>query len=172
MSIRDLQQLLAPPTAPVDVPTDRQWSDTEAALGVALPSDYRDYLNTYGSGRIGDFLDIFNPASPRSWDGLLARLDQQRPVFESMQGGRHPLSYGLHPARPGLLPLGQTDNGDMLFYLINGEAEGWKVAFFESRGADVVVFDAGLTAFLVAGLRHEMDVFPDSVSTTFTPVKP
>jgi hypothetical protein len=142
------------------VPSEEDWQRAEAALGIRLPSDYKHYLSTYGSGRVDGFLDIFNPAATEQWENLLARLAEQRDVFADMQRGSHPIRYDLFPASPGLLPIGQTDNGDMVFYLADGDAETWTIALLPARGRDVQVYPGSLSAFLVAAIRHQVEGFP------------
>jgi len=165
MTIRDLTKLIAPPAQPVNAPTPADWTRAEAVLGTSLPSDYKDFLATYGEGRVGDFLDVFLPEARNEWHDLETALDQERQVFAERQ---FPLRYALYPARPGLLPIGQTDNGDMLFYLVEGDAESWKIAFYKSRGEGVEVFDGGLSAFLVSAFRGETSAFPHGVALSFT----
>lgn len=169
MSLDELRQHLPPPSRPTYVPDATDWRAAEDALGTALPTDYKEFLRAYGSGRVNDFLAIASPGFPHRWGNLLAALEDQREVFAMT---RHPVRYGLHPDRPGLLPIGGTDNGDTIFYLVDGEPDHWKIAVLPSRGRDVVVFDRGLTSFLAATMSRELDVFPEDFaepSPNFTP---
>jgi hypothetical protein len=70
-SITALTSLVTPPTQPSDVGQLAQWPQVEAELGIALPSDYKAFLATYGSGSFNDFMIIFNPFSPSPHDNLL-----------------------------------------------------------------------------------------------------
>jgi hypothetical protein len=169
MTTLELQRLMPAPARAALVPTDRDWQEAERALGITLPSDYRDFLCAYGSGRVDDFLEIFNPASPHEYNNLVECWKQQREVFEYMQKGGMPLSFDLFPATPGLLPIGQTDNGDTIFYVVRGEPAAWAIAVLESRGRDVKVFEMSLTSFLVAGLKHQVDALPDGLAAVFVP---
>lgn len=172
MTTDELRLLLPPPTAPASVPAPSDWQRAETSLGTRLPADYKDFLATYGSGRIDDFLEIANPASRTEHNELIHFWRDQQPVFDYMARGGSALRYDLHPAVPGLLPLGITDNGDTIFYVTSGDADEWKIGVLESRGNDVVVFDGGLTSFLCAALRHEVDAFPRNFprpAPTFVP---
>jgi len=170
MSLSELEQVLPVPKHPVQVPSAEDIRSAEEALGLRLPQDYKDYIRTYGSGKIDDFLWILLPGSPNPYGDLITVWKEQKPIFEHMQKGEAPLSYDLHPATPGLLPIGQTDNGDTLFYVCEGPAETWRMAVLVSRDDDVEVFDLGLTSFLAAALRHELDVLPEDLRGEFLPI--
>lgn len=170
MSTTELRTLLTPPLVPEHVPTEDGWNYAEQTLGTELPLDYKEFLEVYGSGKIDDFLWVLNPASPNPYGNLITCWRDQQGVFEHMQNGSAPLRYELHPASPGLLPLGQTDNGDTMFYLCNGKPSDWKIAWLPSRDEDVQVFDMGLTEFLVAAMRHELDVLPNDLAADFLPI--
>lgn len=174
MSLAELRKLLPPPADPVDVPDVDAWRHTEEKLGTSLPSDYKQFLASYGTGRVDDFLDVFLPSSPESWNNLLDCLEAQRDTFDEIQRGGHPLSYGLLPAKPGLLPVGQTDNGDTIFYIVDGKPDAWKIAILSLRGRDVEVFDGGLVEFLIAAIRHQVAAFPKDFArptAAFTPAE-
>lgn len=141
MSINDLTSLIPPPAQPRNVPTDVHWSRVEAGRGVRLPVDYKEFLSTYGEGRVGEFVDIFVPEARKEWHDLRTALEQERQVFAER---RYPLRYDL-----------------------DGEVDSWKVAFYESRGEDVEVFNGGLTAFLCEAFRGGIHGFPEGVARSF-----
>ncbi|MBA3465168.1 MAG: SMI1/KNR4 family protein [Deltaproteobacteria bacterium] len=167
MSVEELQRMMPAPREPVFVPCERDWKDAEAALGTRLPSDYKAFLGAYGSGRVSQFLEIFNPASPHEYNNLVACWKKQVPIFEYIQSHGTQVSLNLHPAKPGLLPIGQTDNGDMIFFVTGGPPDDWRVAVLISRAQDVEIFDLRLTEFLTSGLRHEIDALPDDLERVF-----
>jgi len=51
---------------PADQPADAKgdWSTIERILGTGLPADFRELIETYGSGTFGGSLRLFNP---RPW---------------------------------------------------------------------------------------------------------
>jgi hypothetical protein len=169
MSITELRILLPTPSAPEQVPTEDDWHNAEQTLGTELPLDYKEFLDAYGSGKIDDFLWVLMPADPNPYGNLITYWREQKAVFEVMQKGCAPLPFDLHPASPGLLPLGQTDNGDTMFYLCIGMPNDWRIAWLPSRG-DLQVFELGLTAFLAAAMRHELDVLPNDLAAHFLPI--
>jgi hypothetical protein len=82
----DLRRILTPPSRPKDTGVPAQWSAAETALGIIYPSDFKEYVATYGSGTIGAVITVLNPISvdwtaapafdalPKSLDTLLAGL--------------------------------------------------------------------------------------------------
>jgi hypothetical protein len=63
LNLKDLIGLAPPPGSPVDTGSPDQWGEVERALGMPLPSDYKQFINVYGDGEFGDFLYVFNPFS-------------------------------------------------------------------------------------------------------------
>ncbi|EOC0042147.1 SMI1/KNR4 family protein, partial [Cronobacter turicensis] len=61
MMINKLTQLLPPPASPSDSGKGKTWPLIAGSIN--FPSDYVDFINTYGSGRIAEFIVIFNPFS-------------------------------------------------------------------------------------------------------------
>jgi hypothetical protein len=53
--LRALAQHLPPPPAPLEVPTKAAWAAAERALA-PLPEDYKEFVETYGTGSIDGFL--------------------------------------------------------------------------------------------------------------------
>jgi len=57
--------------------------------------------------------------------------------------------YPIYPELGGLLPWGITDNGDVMFWIANGEPDSWKIVVHESRGTMYEMFETTLTNFLI-----------------------
>jgi hypothetical protein len=97
------------------------WAEVEAALGTGLPSDFKSFTELYGSGKVDDFLYLFNPFTAGQDGNLLAEKDR---VLESYRQTRARFPERLPlPAFPnpgGVLPLGRTDNGDELYWVTTG----------------------------------------------------
>lgn len=56
----------------------------EARLGMVLPDDYKDFLREYGSGRVGQFLWIFNPFSKNENLNLERQVRLQAAVLREL----------------------------------------------------------------------------------------
>ncbi|MGC6686844.1 SMI1/KNR4 family protein, partial [Escherichia coli] len=58
-------------------------------------------------------------------------------------------TFVLYPKQNGLLPIGVTDNGDTLFWVVSSEnSELWTIAIIPSRAAEVEFIAENLTGFL------------------------
>lgn len=44
---------MEPPSQPSETGSAEEWSSVEALLGLILPSDYKAYITTYGTGLVG-----------------------------------------------------------------------------------------------------------------------
>jgi hypothetical protein len=74
------------------------------------------------------------------------------------------IPFSLYPEREGLLPVGLTDNGDVLYWLMRGEPDQWSVVLNESRGPKYETFAGSLSSFLTESLtgRVKFKIFPDN----------
>jgi hypothetical protein len=160
MSIENLMRVLTPPAAPVENRGD--WTAVEAALGTPLPSDYKLFIETYGSGRIDDgFLRIFNPFSRVAQHNLMKSAQEELEFLTTLFGsGRS--AYPPFPKRNGLLPCGDTENADHLNWLTNGPPDDWTIVV-RGRGRDWVQYAMSLTDTLAAILSRNVvcPAFPD-----------
>lgn len=175
MSLSALLTVLPAPQHPSEVPTPETWSDTERQLG-QLPEDYKAFLGRFGTGTIGDFIGILNPASKNPHLNLLVKGRAILSALIELRDGGEPCPYPLFPDPGGLLPFGVTDNGDMLLWLTAGEPRRWSVVVNAGREPTYETFECDMTDF-VAGIltgRLHCSVFPDLLSSvpTFAPALP
>jgi hypothetical protein len=152
-----LRQLLPPPADPVEPGQPDSWAEVEEALGTGLPSDFKAFTELYGSGKVDDFLYLFNPFTVGQDGNLLAEKDR---VLEGYRRTRDRFPERLPlPAFPdpgGVLPLGRTDNGDELYWVTTGHPDGWPVALLESRAARQEVYSMPVTGFLAALAANQL----------------
>ena len=59
--IQSLIDLVPPPTSPSAIGNEAGWRSVEKELGTELPNDYKQLINTYGSGIWQDFWYVYNP---------------------------------------------------------------------------------------------------------------
>lgn len=177
MALKDLSELVSPPSTPIESGNDVSWSEIERSLEVVLPSDYKKYINTFGSGQIGLFLTPFNPFSSNEYLNLLnqanVRLNALREIKEKY--GESECPYRLHPEPEGLLPWGCTDNGDVLFWLTVGNPDEWVTVINESRGPMFEQYEESMTGFLAKLISREIasQIIPEDFldrSSLFTPL--
>lgn len=165
MTIDRLMAVVPPPKAPCGTFNGR-WEPLEAALGVALPQDYKDFVRLYGAGYFLEFLGVYVPASPNPNLRLEARVPQ---VCHGLSSVFSPdeLAYPFWPAPGGLVPFGGTDNGDDLFWLTRGKPAEWKVVVLdrglgrcETLDCDLTDFLAGLAAGEISPQEFPEDLLP------------
>ena len=161
--LKDLTELLPPPTTPLEVPTADDWLQTERSLGF-LPSDYRQFIELYGTGQIDEFVWIFSPSTTNEYVNLQSQVTAiLRGLADSAD--QFPDVFGMprHPEPGGLLPFGSTDNGDNLFWVTKGPPDEWTVAVMGPRSPDIYKYNVGLVAFLRQLLSDEIQckVFPE-----------
>jgi len=152
-----LRELLPPPADPVEPGRPEGWAAVEAALGTRLPGDFKAFTELYGSGTVDDFLYLFNPFAAGQ-DGNLA-VEKDR-VLEGYRRTRARFPERLPlPAFPdpgGVLPLGRTDNGDELYWVTQGDPDGWPVALLEARTALQELHAMSVTRFLAALAANQL----------------
>ena len=148
MAIEDLINIMQPPAAPIEA-RGAAWASVESDIGTALPADYKAFIEKYGSGRINAFVWIFNPLSNRPGINLVSQMSVQLNALKTLaQDFGEQCPYALFPENGGLLPLGVTDNGDVIHWLTKGEPADWRIVVNEGRGQRYEEFDSNLTSFL------------------------
>ncbi|QYN24408.1 SMI1/KNR4 family protein [Amycolatopsis sp. DSM 110486] len=114
-------------------PQDIDWAAVEAALGTALPADYRAYADTYPALYLDKLITIRHPLAVSEWAKL---VEGAKPVLESFAYGRSQVPdavpYPLFPEPGGLLPWGYDDDGADYFWRTAGSPDEWTVLVFDS----------------------------------------
>ena len=131
------------------------WADVEAALGTALPRDYKDLIADGGACGFGGELLITSPFDPRpSWN----LLDCAAPLGWALAISRDPYPdwypVAIYPEPGGLLGWG-SDGGGADYYWVTSDPDPdrWTIAVAGRPVSDpwVQVHPVGLTGYL-AGL--------------------
>src|SRR6266704_1970342 len=121
MSIERLKALVAPPVQPFEVGTLDQWQKVERELGTQLPSDYRDFVFTYGSGLFAQFYRIYNPFAASEFTALNTSVQRVCAAErETKRDWPDRVPYPIYPDQPGLLPWGNDENGNDYYWLTEG----------------------------------------------------
>lgn len=171
MTLDLLLNLIPPPSQPIETGTPEEWSRIENALGTKLPQDYKDFIDTYGTGQIAEFLWIHNPFSAdeyvnliqhqiytqsNNYIGILASTGQEIKV-------EYP--YPIYPEPNGLLKWGTTDNGDDLYWQTTGGPDDWPVVTDEVRGTGFAIFSESMTSFIAKAILGEIhsEVLPAEI---------
>jgi len=149
MSLAELRAIAAPPTAPQGTGDARRWAAVEQRLGLRLPPDYRDLVDTYGAGRFGNFITVFTPFVDNGYVNLLTQDTLALDAYRVMRADFPETAPDpVYPEPGGVLPWAQTDNGDVVYWRTDGPSERWPVVVIESRFGMHEQYTLTTTAFL------------------------
>ncbi|MET9387673.1 hypothetical protein ABZY09_43380 [Streptomyces sp. NPDC002928] len=158
-SLDELRALLGKPGRRQLNPND--WNEVEQHIGTALPSDFKTFLNAYGSGVLSGELVVFHPhgSSP-----LLERMRTTHEMFTDRRdralrrGDSQHIPYPFHPAAGGLISWGYDYSGDEHFFLpCDPNPALWKiVTMVHEEGC--ATFDGPFSGFALAFVRRLLDV--------------
>lgn len=151
------QDIIPLSAQPVDSDSDHDWKAVEDQLGTRLPPDYKQFIDIYGTGIIGRLIWIFNPFTNNDYLNLLTQMGIYRRQYHDL--GRHlgkeANPYPFFPEKSGLLPLGVTENGDVLYWLTRGEPASWPVLVNGSRRIEMEIHDTNLLGFLTGLINRK-----------------
>jgi len=172
MSINDIYSIAS---APEGVQSFQGWERLEARLGTSLPIDYKEFIDKFGSVYVGRFISILRPDSKYSNLDLEAKLVQISQMYREIKMSGEHVPYKMFPARGGIFPFAQTDNGDFLFWETAGEPNKWRIIVTEGRGPEWGIFDLSMTEFIAGILTGQVKciIFPDDFppqSPKFEPI--
>ncbi len=156
---RRLLRLAPPPRSPVDAGSPDGWEEIERILVLSLPGDYKQYVNTYGSGEFGGFLVPLNAFARVEGMNLVRQVDPFLDIYRD--GLKSSLSeqcpFPTYPDRGGLLPLARDLNGGDMFWLTEGKPDNWTLVHYDWRGGYLYQRQGmGLVTFFVRWLSGEL----------------
>jgi hypothetical protein len=163
MSLARLVQIAPPPAAPVETGSPKQWNLIQKRLGIILPTDYKNFIDRYGTGTFNNFIIPYNPFAKNESVNLIQALDVHHHASHRTQRlGDVPWSavypYQLFPAPDGLLSWGTTANfGDAFFWQVSGPPETWVTVFYNLRDGEYEVWKDPATAFLAKLFLREIE---------------
>ncbi|MBA0045352.1 SMI1/KNR4 family protein [Mycobacteroides sp. LB1] len=176
--IEDLTALIAPPYAASRV--TRDWEAIDADLGFVTPLDYREIVETYGSGKFDDFLMVLMPQDSNIHLDLGSQISGWRDALRMSLDSERLL--GVPPAVvpypiESLTACAYTDNGDVIYWLTSESADPneWPVVIQATRDDEWDKFDGSLLEFLDSVFSQTYfcpifpDDFPEQDGSYFTP---
>lgn len=156
-----LKDTLVPPRSP----RHDDSNGSSAIEGQDLPSDYLDFVRTYGRGVIADFLRVLLPHSANRFLDLSTQLTRQsRALTDLRERFGLALPHRPYPEPNGLIPWAISDNGDVCFWRTSDESpDTWTVVVADGRMSDWYEYPGGMSQFLEAVLSRSVvcGVFPD-----------
>ncbi len=171
-NIELLKKILLPAHWRKNIADIDEWHNVEQKLGTALPSDYKNYIDSFGVGKINNFILILTPFIENKYVNLISRGQMDLDAYaESRNQFPKNFTEKIYPEIDGLLPFGVTDNGDTLYWRTVGHPDVWPVTIYEARGPKHFDFSGNMVEFLIQLLQKGMEtgVFPDDFASN-TPV--
>ena len=157
MSLEELKRIVRPPEQPLETGSAADWRAAEERFGGSFPSDYRRFIETYGTVCIGKVLYVLNMLT--QFDDALFQLESNRFVYDDDDSLQDWFPFAFHPETPGLFPCGRNLDGTSYFYWITaGPPDEWPVAIVHVAGDyDYEKYACNLTSLLVQLLKREIE---------------
>jgi hypothetical protein len=159
--LRELVARVPPPPEPSF--GKATWQQVFAELGTAMPADYVEFINTYGSCEFGYYLGIGDPRDyqPLSYHQAWCESgDEYREMREEFPEF-HPLA--AWPEAGGFLGWGTDIDGNWFGWLTEGEPDHWPIAVWGRQLEDGLITHVSMTEFLTGWLSSPpaYQGFPD-----------
>lgn len=161
--MENLLGILSPPASPHNTGDKQAWRDFVSTLGTELPSDYKKFIETYGTGGVDNFIWILTPfVSDENVNFLKRKKDISEAYLQSKQDFPEYYKHDIFPMTGGLIPWAFTDNGDELYWLTEGSPDNWKVVVYETRSSENYTYSLTMTQFMYQILTKDLmcDAFP------------
>ncbi|MGW2407980.1 SMI1/KNR4 family protein [Streptomyces sp. NPDC001739] len=152
-SLEQLAHIIHPPAQP----RGKDWDSAEQALGIQLPSDYKELIHTYGGSNWDDYLYVLEPGCPNDNYDLIEWEDQQAEALDGLwEFEKRPTELEEEGTR--VVPWAATDNGECLYWLVRPgqHPDTWTIMVNEARGERWEHFSCTCTQFLVAALIGDL----------------
>lgn len=125
-------------------------------LGGPLPTDYMQFVDSYGSGTIYGFLTVLNPFSANPNVNLLDQIFVQLSALRELRASYpddfpHPLFF--EPG--GLLPWATSADGDLFCWSTQGVSGLWNVVTGPRNGSQEN-FEASTAQFFARGIAGQI----------------
>jgi len=154
-----LKEILIPPVG--FVMNEPNWTSLENSLNIVFPLDFKEFTECYGIGQIDYFININVPIVNES-----AYLEEVNYLCSNYTRFKREFpdqyTFSVYPEKGGLFPLGNTDNGDEIWWLMDSEPAKWEIVIYESRSWGFCRYQMGLVEFLYKILSKEIQcgIFP------------
>lgn len=135
-TLRSVQSALVAKVPPPHMPLAAKgdWSKVEARLKLQLPSDYKWFIEQYGTGWFCKAVFITSPfwQDSQGNDALSIVNDQIRELYQSyVDSGDWPeWPYPYYPQNGGLLTFASSYNNEYLSWLTHGAPSKWTIVLF------------------------------------------
>ena len=162
--LKKLKSILRVPQTVYSTGDSFSWARTEKEHGISFPAEYKEFISTYGTGSIDDFIWILTPFENESSINIFSRAEIMRDSYNYLKkSSPDDFKYSIYPDEKGLLVWGYTDNGDELYF--NLESESVIIMPSRCRDSDVLEYKMGMIEFFCKLFTNEIEccVFPDDL---------
>jgi hypothetical protein len=161
-----LTTMVPAPEEPFEAGDPDSFTRVEVELGLELPEDYKQLVQTYGRGQWQGFWYLLNPFTENEFTNLVIQCQNRRPKKWSMldaeraireAAGAYP--HPIYPEVGGILPWALTDNGGRFFWLTKGHPEKWPTVYYADRSPEFEVYRMPCMELLYKAVSGELPIF-------------
>jgi hypothetical protein len=169
-----LIELLPPPEIPVEA--SGNWANVERQLGTTLPSDYKWFIETYGTGGIcTDYINVLNPFAENPALNLIAHSKVTLDVYrrDQLETELRLNPHAVYPQPGVIFPWASSASAHEMFWLTRGDPDSWGVVFFDRNRIEFRTYEQTcMTQFLVTLLLGQMDGGKFKIPTKTPEIRP
>ncbi len=155
--VQRLTQLVAPPQNPVAVDLHA----FERKVGVPLPQDFAQLMQTYGPGTFDEFVSVLAP-DPAIRYTMFGRTQVEREINEGLAASHgdpdYSFPYPIYPDDGGLLKWGEHGGAHRLWWLTQGDPYGWPVLIQGSESEDFFSYDGTASRLICDLIEEKLDI--------------
>jgi|GEM_PF-1836111 len=160
MSLQLLLQIMPAPLSALGS-NPELWPQVESNLGLALPTDYKRFIDLYGAGMVFDELFIVSPFTKTNTlakpDYLTSWALQEGAEYRECHN-RFPeeCPFPIYPDAGGLLAIGGDQTCNSLFYRTEGTPDEWPLVLYDDDYFNYETYEESVTGFLVRWIRGDL----------------
>ncbi|GAA1940199.1 SMI1/KNR4 family protein [Kitasatospora viridis] len=144
----------------------KDWASAARKMGIELPRDYREFVDTLGGGYIDGYLYVMEPDCPFEASDLVGFAEERAEALEYLWSSSEDKPGELADAGDRLIAFAMSDNGETAYWLAKaGQApDEWTIMVNEARGEWWEHYDLSFGQFLLSTLTGELrcEIFSDS----------
>jgi hypothetical protein len=161
-----ITKLLPSPESPKGLA--RPWKSVEQELGVALPSDYKKFIDHYGTGGIfpaeGHFTSLI-VWNLRGVSDVVSWVSSATRRYQADREAGNEIPFASYPDPNGLLAFGATPDGDFLNWRMKGSPGSWEIVYYHCSAARMILLKHyNFTRMLLGLLRQDSPLMPYPIS--------
>lgn len=158
-ALKELTRLFPPPARPQRPTGD--WSAVERELGYTLPTDYKQFIATYGTGSLQTFMHVWNYLDVPAGTDMRTVIHQVTAEYEFDRVRGYPVAFEPYPWPGCLIPFCSTDDGNYLNWRTTGDPSAWCVVAYDSGAGRLIAAEEVSMTRCLALLARKSNPFGD-----------